>query len=93
MDRRDIRGAKKDVIEWAAFWEGNEMDFELKQLLHEEDDMVRIDLSKKIDENWVSNVGYYQRFWSTQAEWLSFEWIFQSLVNFVINLLQFDTTV
>ena len=50
MDRRNIRGAKKDVIEWAAFWEGNEMDFELKQLLHEEDDMVRIDLSKKIDD-------------------------------------------
>ena len=56
MNRRDIRGAKKDVIEWAAFWEGNEMDFELKQLLHEEDDMVRIDLSKKIDEKWVSKL-------------------------------------
>ena len=55
MNRRDIRGAKKDVIEWAAFWEGNEMDFELKQLLHEEDEMVRINLSKKIDEKWVSN--------------------------------------
>ena len=26
------------------------MDFELKKLLHEEDDMIRIDLSKKIDE-------------------------------------------
>ena len=51
MDRgREVRGAKKNTIEWTAFWEGNEMDFELKKLLHEEDDMIRIDLSKKIDE-------------------------------------------
>ena len=39
-----------------AFWEGNEMDFELKKLLHDEMGMVRIDLSDKIDEFWLSNI-------------------------------------
>ena len=37
-----------------AFWEGNEMDFELKKLLHDEMGMIRIDLSNKIDEFWLS---------------------------------------
>ena len=39
-----------------AFWEGNEMDFELKKLLHDEMGMVRIDLSDKIDEFWLSKI-------------------------------------
>ena len=32
------------------------MDFELKKLLHDEMGMVRIDLSDKIDEFWLSKI-------------------------------------
>ena len=39
-----------------AFWEGNEMDFELKKMLHDEMGMIRIDLSEKIDEFWLSKI-------------------------------------
>lgn len=45
-----------DMTRISAFWEGNEMDFELKKLLHDEMGMVRIDLSDKIDEFWLSKI-------------------------------------
>ena len=32
------------------------MDFELKKLLHDEMGMIRIDLSEKIDEFWLSKI-------------------------------------
>ena len=35
------------------------MDFELKKLLHDEMGMVRIDLSDKIDEFWLSKILIY----------------------------------
>jgi len=35
------------------------MDFELKKLLHDEMGMVRIDLSDKIDEFWLSKILFY----------------------------------
>jgi len=48
---KETRKANKGTIEWAAFWEGQEMDFELKKKLHEEDGMVRIDVSKETDDS------------------------------------------
>ena len=48
-----------DMTRILAFLEGNEMDFELKKLLHDEMGMVRIDLSDKIDEFWLSKILFY----------------------------------
>ena len=53
MLTRKLRADMKWIL---AFWEGNEMDFELKKLLHDEMGMVRIDLSDKIDEFWLSKI-------------------------------------
>ena len=49
-----------------AFWEGNEMDFELKKLLHDEMGMIRIDLSNKIDEFWLSK----NFWWHPHHNWM-----------------------